>query len=174
MRGDGGPCGTTSSPGSLWFLCEDDLDGAPSPATTAPPSIAQLPVGEYACASEVTMFDPGEGIGYGAIADGTLTLTQTGPEVTAEYSGDAFVAGTLYLLATTATTASVEASQSLSASCTVPTSPGTASSLMPAPITAGSLAVAGSTLFLSFEGTMDTSSSCPGAWLAGSLICSKP
>ena len=37
----------------------------------------------------------------------------------------------------------------------------------------GSLAVVGSTLILSFAGTSDARSSCSGAQMAGSLICSK-
>ena len=110
--------------------------------------------------------------------NGTLTLTQTGAEVTAVYSGDPSVAGTLRLVATTATTAGAEANQSLTAPCTVPISIGPEGGPSPTPVTlpigAGSLAVAGSTLFLSFTGTMDASSSCPGALFAASLICRAP
>jgi len=70
--------------------------------------------------------------------------------------------------------ASAAASQTLAVPCAVPI--GAASGLpSPAalPVAAGSLTVVGSTLFLSFAGTMDASSSCSGAQVAGTLICAK-
>jgi len=114
-----------------------------------------------------------------ALSDGwgTLTLTQDGADVTAVYSGDSAVTGTLFLTATTATTAIAEANQTMTAPCTVPistvTGGGPSPTPMTLPLTAGSLALVGSTLFVSFTGTMDAGSACPGALLAAGLICSK-
>ncbi len=175
VQGDAGPCGAQSSPASFWLLCEDRQGGAPSPepAPTAAAPSAKLPVGSYACSSQIGTHD---GNDYGTSgASGTLTLTQTGAEVTAQYSGDSYVAGTLHFLATTATTAGAEANQSLTAPCTVPIPAGPGQSgPSPTPdtlpITAGSLSVNGSALVLSFTGAVGGSSSCS---MAVSLICSK-
>jgi hypothetical protein len=66
-------------------------------------------------------------------------------------------------------TANAEAGQILMAPCMVPTGTHPPE---PLPIAAGALAIIDSTLFLSFAGTMAASSSCPGAQVAGSVICS--
>jgi hypothetical protein len=181
MLDDAGPCGAQSTPAAFWLLCEDRQGGAPSPGpagattTTSPP---QLPVGPYTCSSQVETYDAVQGMGeyVAGGSNGTLTLTQTGADVTAQYTSDSAIGGTMLLTATTATTASPAASQSLTVPCAVPIDPsGAPPSLSPSPlpVAAGSLAVVGSTLFLSFAGTMDARSSCAGADVAGSLICTK-
>ena len=180
VQGDAGACGTQATPASFWLLCEDRQGGAASPApagaaTTA--SAPQLPVGQYACSTQVETYDSVHGINnyVAAGGNGTLTLTQTGADVTAQYTGDSTLAGTLLLTAGTPTTASAQANQTLTAACDVPMGSGGAPSQTPGPlpIAAGSLAVVGSTLILSFAGTADARSSCSGAQMAGSLICSK-
>jgi len=178
VQGEAGACGTQSTPASFWLLCEDRQGGAPSPSPAgASASTPQLPVGQYACSTQLETFDSVQGIDnyVAAGGSGTLTLTQTGADVTAEYTGDSTLAGTLVLTAGTPTTASARASQTLTAACDVPMGTGGAPSQTPGPLTiaAGSLAVVGSTLILSFAGTSDARSSCSGAQMAGSLICSK-
>jgi hypothetical protein len=180
LQGDGGPCGAPSTPARFWVLCGEREGGVPplEPADAANlPSAPQLPVGNYACSSQVDTYDAINGVSEYATGggDGTLTLTQIGAEATAQYSGDSAIAGTLRLTVTTATTAIAEANQSLVAPCEVPVGMGSGPSPTPEPLhlAAGSVAVAGSTLFLSFAGTMGASSSCSGAVVAGSLICAK-
>jgi hypothetical protein len=180
LQGDGGPCGAPSTPASFWVLCGEGDGGAPplDPGDAAVPSAPLLPVGTYTCSSEVDTYDAIDGLheyvtGGG---NGTLTLTQSGSEATAQYSGDSAVAGTMLLTVTTAATANARASQSLMAPCAVPVGMGGGAPPTPAPLTlaSGSIAVTGSTLLLSFAGSMGASSSCPGAVVAGSLICAKP
>ena len=179
---DAGECGSTALPSKFWALCEDRHGGAPAtePPDAAAPPASNLPVGQYTCGSDVETYDVVGGekeYVTGGGTGGTLTLTQTGTEVTAEYDGDSSIAGTIHFTATTATTAIAEENQTLMAPCTVPIAPGTGGGPSPTPqvlpIGAGSLSVVGSTLFLSFAGTMGASSSCSGASMGGSLICSK-
>jgi hypothetical protein len=182
LPGGLGSCGGGPAPGSIWLVCDDREGGSPSPeptVTPAPPSAAPFPAGAYACSSLVGMYDAVGATTDNALSDGwgTLTLTQDGADVTAVYSGDSAVTGTLFLTATTATTAIAEANQTMTAPCTVPistvTGGGPSPTPMTLPLTAGSLALVGSTLFVSFTGTMDAGSACPGALLAAGLICSK-
>jgi len=180
VEDDAGPCGAQSIPTSFWLLCEDRQGGAPPPEPAgagATASAAPRPVGQYACSSQVETYEAIQGTNEYVAAgnNGTLTLTQTGADVTAQYTGDSAIAGTLLLTTTTATTASAAASQSLSVPCNVPIGAPSGPSSSPAtlPVAAGSLAVVGSTLLLSFAGTMDASSSCSGAQVAGTLICAK-
>jgi len=181
LPGGMGSCGGGPAPGSFWLVCDDLQGGAPSPEPApAPPPATQLSPGPYPCASLIAMYDAVGATTDDAVSggEGTLALTQTGAEVTVAYSGDPSVAGTLHLTSTTSTTAIAAADQTLTAPCTVPFSTVTGAGPSPTPVTlpisAGSLALVGSTLFVSFAGTMDASSSCPGALMAASLICSKP
>jgi hypothetical protein len=179
LQGDAGACGTQSLPkASFWLLCQDRQGGAvPSVDARGPPPAPKLPVGRYACSSQVEAYERVNGIGeYSAGGgSGTLTLTQDGAEVTAQYRDDSSLAGTLHLVATTSTTANAAAGQTLMTPCTVPIGTGSGPSKTPEtlPITAGSLTISDSTLFLSFAGTMAAGSSCPGAQVAGSVICSR-
>ena len=91
--------------------------------------------------------------------------------MSAQYAGDSSLAGTLSLGVTTAATASADAGQTMMAPCMVPIPTGTQTPGLLS-IAAGALAIDESTLFLSFAGTMAASSSCPGAQVAGSVICS--
>jgi hypothetical protein len=174
LQSDAGSCGSLSAPeASFWLICEDRQGGAPPSIDGGSAPAAPLPAGQYACKSQVEaraqvggidMFVAGGG-------SGTLTLTQDGTNVSAQYAGDPSLAGTLTLGMTTSTTASADAGQALMAPCTVPASTAMQTPA-PLPIAAGALAVSESTLFLSFAGTMTDSSSCPGAQVAGSVICS--
>jgi hypothetical protein len=106
-------------------------------------------------------------------ATGTLTLAQDGAKVSAAYTGDSWVGGTLRFGLRTPTTAGAEAGQTLQARCPIPTETGIPS-LTPQPltVTAGSLTLLGSRLFVSLTGTMDTS--CADAQMAATLICTGP
>ncbi len=134
-----------------------------------------MPVGAYACRSQVeTRFDNNGTTTFvsGGGKDGTLVLTQGGAQATAEYSGDTALSGTLHFDVTTTTTASVQASQSLTALCETIGAPsaGATGSLS---VSAGAIAANGDTLVVSFAGSMDDGSACAGAHKAGSVICSK-
>ncbi len=171
-------CGLQSSPSTSWILCREG--SSQKPADPPPPApVPDLPVGDYACLSQIATFYESDGLKQFVASggeDGTLTLTQAGAEVTAEYSGDSFMAGTIQMSVTTETTANATPNQDLMAPCEVPISIGAPPPPpIPAtlPITSGSLAINDSTLVLSFTGKMGASSSCSGAEKAGSLICSK-
>jgi hypothetical protein len=173
LQSDAGPCGTLSAPdASFWILCEEREGGTLPSTDEGFPPVTPLPAGQYSCSSQVETFAQIDGINYfvGGGGSGTLTLAQDGATVSAHYGGDASLAGMLSLSVTTSTTASAEAGQTLMAPCTVPFGPETRPP-EPLSIAAGALAISESTLFLSFAGTMAASSSCPGAQVAGSVIC---
>ncbi|WP_437587875.1 hypothetical protein [Sorangium sp. So ce1000] len=176
LEADAGSCGTESLPAaSFWILCKDRQGGALAVDAVEAP-VVQLPVGQYACGSQVATYDHVNGMNRYVTGggSGTLTLAEDGGKVTAQYSGDSSLAGTLRLVPTTSTTARAEAGQSLMTPCMVPVGMGGPSQTPEAlPIAAGSLALNDSTLFIAFAGTMAASSSCPGAQVAGSVLCSK-
>ena len=177
LRSDAGACGTLSQPGAtFWILCTDRQGDALPSIDAAPSPVAQLPAGQYSCATQVDTFASINGRNYYVAggASGTLTLTANGSNVTGRYSGDRSLAGTLRFSATTATTAIAEAGQSLVAPCMIPTGTGVPSQTPePLPIASGALTLTDSRLFLSFAGTTPAGSSCPGAKVAGTLICAK-
>jgi hypothetical protein len=161
-----GACGEHSEPSkTFWVVCGDGPTAPPS-ETTAPTG-ASLPVGTYSCQSQVEAEQNNE---FSASGDhGTLTLTQTGSVVTAKYSGDWALEGTLDLDVTSDTSATAASGQSMATPCPA----GPYQSPEPMPVTAASLVVDGSALLLSFAGTMGASAPCAGALEAGTLYCSK-
>ena len=180
LRSDAGGCGTLSqSRARFWVVCENRQGGPVAsvdavPAPVAP--VAQLSVGQYSCSTQVETLEHINGRNHYVAggASGTLTLSEDGAKVTARYSGDTSLAGTLRFTATTSTTARAEAGQTLMAPCLSPMGTGRPSRTPELlPIAAGSLTMIDSTLFMSFAGTTADSSSCPGAQVAGSVICSK-
>ncbi len=176
LKADTGTCGPQAIPAGFWIVCRQGPAAQPVDAGP-PPSVPSLPVGSYACSSQVeTRYQSG---GQTQIvsggSSGTLVLSQSGAQLTASYSGDPSVAGTLQLGVTTASTANALATQSLTVPCDVPL--GTGGAPPPPkpeqlPIAAASLAVDGPTLFLSFSGALGAGSSCSGAEKVGSVICS--
>lgn len=173
VHGDAGPCGPTSMPATFWVVGA----GGPAvePAATAPPPSPTGLSGTYACTSQVeTEYASGGSKDFvaGGGPGGQLTLTRTGATLSAHYSGDTALAGTLHLDLATATTATA-AGQDLTTLCDVPI--GTPGALKPGTqsVAAASLTAVGPTLFLSFSGTMDAGSACAGARKAGSAICTK-
>jgi hypothetical protein len=173
LRSDAGACGALSQSGaSFWVGCENRQGGAVPSLDAGPTPVAKLLAKKHSCRTQIETLDHIDGRNQYVAggATGTLTLTQDGAKVTAQYNGDTSLAGTLHLKAKTSTTASAEAGQTLMAPCMAPGRPRTAETL---PIAAGSLTMIDSTLFLSFAGAMADSSSCPGAQVAGSVICAK-
>jgi hypothetical protein len=176
LKSDAGACGKLSQPrASFWVLCEDRQGGAHPSIDAGPPPVTQL-AGQYSCNTQVETFYSINGLKHYVAggASGKLTLTAGGSKVTGRYSGDPSLAGTLRFSATTPTTAIAEAGQALIAPCMVPMGTGVPSQTPePLPITTGALTLTDSTLFLSFAGTTAAGSSCPGAKVAGSLICAR-
>jgi hypothetical protein len=190
---DAGACGALSESGaSFWIICENRQGGAVPAVDVGSAPVAKLLAGRHSCSTQVHtryhisfdnlanfakatgMVEKGiNGLDFGGVggASGTLTLTEDGARVTAQYSGDTALAGTLRFHAKTSTAAGAEAGQTLMAPCTVPGLPSRTADMLR--IAAGSLTVIDSTLFLSFAGAMADDSSCPGAQVAGSVICSK-
>lgn len=171
LQSDAGACGRLSQPGaSFWVLCEDREGGAVPPIDAMPPPVTKL-AGQYSCSTQVDTLYSINGLNnyVASGASGKLTLTVGRSKVTGRYSGDPSLAGTMRFRATTPTAAIAEAGQILMASCMgVPSQ-----TPEPLPVATGMLTLTDSTLFLSFAGTMAAGSSCPGAKLAGSLICTR-
>jgi len=174
LESDAGPCGMFSEPdATFWVICEERDGGAPPSNGGGSPPVTPLPAGQYSCNSQVETRALIDGINEFVTSggSGTLTLAQDGAKVSAQYLGDASLAGTLSLGVTTSATASADAGQTMMAPCMVPAPTGTQTPETLS-IAAGALAISESKLFLSFAGTMAADSSCPGAQVAGSVICS--
>jgi hypothetical protein len=160
-----------------WILCfffvgcgGGSSQGAPD---AAPPV---FPTGVYTCQSslEVTgtyQSEQFESVGGG---NGTLTLTQSGVVVTAAYTGDTFLNGTLQFDATTGGSAEpIAGDQILSVTCFAPF-PQVATQPQPLSLASGSLTADGTTVFLSFSGTAEpsgTPTACDGLRVPGTLTC---
>jgi hypothetical protein len=177
VEGGTSDCPPLSTPGAFWLVC----DGGPAPDVDegAPAALSPLAAGSYDCTTELATYYESGGInqyvtsgGYG----GTLSVTSTSSQVTAVFGGDKFIQGTLHFGATTAETANGALAQSLTTACEVPIGiglpppPETPETL---PVKAASLMLGDSTLVVSYAGSMDASSPCPGAQKAGSFVCTK-
>jgi hypothetical protein len=173
LRSEAGACGVLrQTEASFWVSCENRLGAAPV-VGAGPAVAAKLPGGRHACRTQIETLDRigGRSEHVTGGGTGTLILTEDGARVTAEYSGDASLAGTLHLQARSAISASAGAGQTMMAPCMGPGRRVRASESLP--VAAGSLSEIGSTLFLSFAGVMDEGSSCAGAQVAGAVICEK-
>ncbi len=143
-------------------------DGASVAPEAGPPPSFQ--VGQYQCRSTLTS-TAGNDVGVGG-GTGMLAVTQSGDVVSAVYSGDLFVTGTLEF-DTTAVDTAVQSSvpQTLDVLCvaTAGSSRGTLN------VSSGAITVDAKTLFLSFQGTIDPTESvgapCQNAPTTGSLTC---
>jgi hypothetical protein len=177
LRSDARACGTLlQSRASFWVGCQNRQGGSVRSVDAKPAPLARMPAGQYSCSTQVEALYHinGRNQYVAGGATGTLTLTEDGAKVTAQYSGDTALSGTLRLAATTSTTARAEAGQTLMAPCMITMGAGLPSRTPErVRVAAGSLTFIDSTLFMSFAGTMAGSSSCPGAQVAGSVICSK-
>jgi len=174
LRAEAGACGALSqSRASFWVVCENRQEGAAPSINSRSAPLPKLPAGQHSCDTQIETLDHINGGSQYAAggATGTLNLVVDGARITAQYSGDTSLAGTLRFKAQTSTTASAEAGQTLMAHCTG-TGPSSATGEM-LRVAAGSLILIDSTLFLSFAGAMADNSPCPGAQVAGSVICLK-
>jgi hypothetical protein len=181
LEADAGSCGPLSAPGTFWIACGGGPDAPPPPPSNGGTGVGfpQLPLGSYACVSQVEAHDGAQTNGAYVSSggeSGTLTLSQSGPQVSAEYDGDKAIAGTVLLSATTSDSAIAHTGQSMNTPCLVPIDPsGGLPPPTPAPLSVGaaSLGVFDSTLLMPFYGTMGDGATCSGAQMAGSLICTK-
>jgi hypothetical protein len=177
LRSDARACGTLlQSRASFWVGCQNRQGGSVRSVDARPAPSARMPAGQYSCSTQVEALYHVNGQNQYATggATGALTLTEDGAKVTAQYSGDPSLSGTLNMAAMTSTRARAEAGQTLMAPCMVTVGDG----LPPRTpervrVAAASLTFIDSTLFISFAGAMAGNSSCPSAQVAGSVICSK-
>jgi hypothetical protein len=170
-------CGGRSAAGDLVDTDsgEPPGDGGSSSTTDEPDVTPVFPTGVFSCQSNLDATGTYQGTSYESVSGGkgTLTVTQSGRVVTAVYTGDLFVNGTLEFVATTDGSAEpAAAGQTLTFLCPAPF--GTMQSQGLA-VASGSLTMDGTTLFLSFSGTaMPASpgpSACDGVTIPGTLTC---
>jgi hypothetical protein len=171
--GAGTTCGEQSAPTNLWLVC-----GAPGSGSGAPPSppapVPVLPSGSYTCSSlEGTQWlTPAMNVYASMAATGVLTLSQSGATVTAEYTGDSELAGTLIFTATSPTTAAADPAQAMAAPCqVVGNDPGPPEPLR---VSAASLAIHEKTLMVMIRGAMPDATGCPGVEKIAGIVCPMP
>jgi hypothetical protein len=170
----------------VWFACQvGDGGTAPEHQVDAAPPVPPppFPVGPYSCGSTLDQTYRTDGGSDNSVAGSgppfadaaVLTLAQSGAIVTADYSGDSWLRGSLHFSVATSTAATAGPGQTLATPCQVPFSiygPPPPMGLEPLSVEAASLTMDGTTLFLSFAGTM-MGPTCAGAEAAGSLVCTK-
>ncbi len=146
-----------------------------SGSDAAPPT---FPTGVYACSASLEVAGSYQGEKFVSVegGNGTLTVTQSGVVVTAGYTGDKFLSGTLRFDATTDSSAEpVEGNQSLTFMCFAPF-PQASTQMQPLSLVSGSLTVDGTTLFLSFTAIAEPTSVptvCDGLKVPGTLTCTS-
>jgi hypothetical protein len=108
---------------------------------------------------------------------GKLTITETGGVLTAAYADDTYVTGSMQFVATTRSAAGpASTSQTIQVYCDNPVStPGgnPGAPLDTLPVTSSTLTIDGSSVVLSFAGTMGAASGCAGAQTFVSILCAK-
>jgi hypothetical protein len=181
ISGDLGSCGAQSAPQTVWIAC---LGGPSSPPGVAASSDASFPTGTYKCIGEVDSYGvaaDGERTydTIGGTADlpgggGTLTVTRSGAQVTAVYSGDTAFQGTLQLDVVSDGVSVASSNQSVVAQCSTPVgTPGPQLASETVPVDAAALIDNGSTLTLLYTGTTPTSSACGPLSVAAGFVCAK-
>jgi len=172
-------CGGRSTPGDLAVdtdAGEPPGDGGGSSSTTGEEDVTPVfPTGVFSCQSSLQASGTYQGESYESVSGGTgtLTVTQSGRVVSAAYTGDLFVSGTLEFVATTDGSAEpAAAGQTLTFLCPAPFGTMQSQGLS---IASGSLTMDGTTLFLSFSGTATPASpgpsACDGVTIPGTLTC---
>ena len=122
LRSQAGACGVLrQTEASFWVSCGNRLGGAPV-VSAGPAVAAKLPPGRHACRTQIETLDRigGRNEHVTGGGTGTLLLTEDGAGVTAEYSGDASLAGTLHLQARSATSAGTGPGQTMMVPCMGP------------------------------------------------------
>ncbi len=164
----GGGC--TNPGGQVAFVVTCGSDAAPSEgareAESGPDGGVSDFVGVYTCASLVNQFQPGD-IQASTSGSGTLTIAQTGDQLTAGYANDAFVQGSLGFVATAGNAAAQEmTNETILVTCFDGSNP---SQQIPQVVRSTTLTRDGTSVVLSFAGN-----GCYGAQLTGSLLCAPP
>jgi hypothetical protein len=171
-------CGGRSAAGDLAVdgdSGEPDVGGGSSSTTGEEDVTPVFPTGVFSCQSSLDASGTYQGESYESVSGGTgtLTVTQSGRIVTAAYTADLFVSGTLEFVATTDGSAEpAAAGQTLTFLCPAPFGTMQSQGLS---IASGSLTMDGTTLFLSFSGTALPASpgpsACDGVKIPGTLTC---
>jgi hypothetical protein len=167
--------------------CGTRIEVAAAPDSGAPPHDGSAPMddepdvtptfatGVFDCTSSLSASGSYSGEKYVSVAggNGTLTLTQSGDVVTAAYTDDTFLSGTLRFRATTDGSAEPAGSgQSVTILCFAPFGMWGKQSVS---VASGSLTMDATTLFLSFSGTAEPDNAgatpCDGVTIPGTLVC---
>jgi hypothetical protein len=147
-----------------------------SSASSSQPDAASpsFPTGIYSCESSLSIAGTYQGMHWTAVGggNGTLAVTQAGSVVTAAYTGDSFVSGTMTFTVTSPGSAepTTTADETMNVLCLIPGD----GPMQSTSIAAGTLTMDGTTLFLSFSGTMQPgteASACDGLTVPGTLTC---
>jgi hypothetical protein len=172
LEGDGVECGVVSASAAVWFACDD----GPTPESgerIAPSPLPRFPTGALDCTSQLLTEHHEGGITYlvGNGGTGSLEIAQAGAELTATYVDDVW-SESAQLNAITTATALAGPGTLAQTFCDVPL-PATGP-LEDLTLTAQALTAGESSVVLSFTGTMDASTACPGARKAGAIVCLSP
>ncbi|HEY8431770.1 MAG TPA: hypothetical protein VIL20_25495, partial [Sandaracinaceae bacterium] len=168
IEGDSDECGHVSATAVLWITC----DRGPAPETgerTAPSPAPRFPTGALDCTSHVaTHYSDGETTHVGVKGGtGALEVAQSGAELSATYVDDALLESARLTAVTEASAIARDAS--VRALCDVPVA--AAGPLHDIAVGAALLTAGESSVVLSFVGTIDESTTCPGARKAGAIVC---
>lgn len=172
LEGDGVECGVVSASAAVWLACDD----GPTPESgerVAPSPLPRFPTGALDCTSQLlTEYHQG-GMTYITANGGTgaLEIGQAGAALTASYT-DGVWSESAELSAVTTATAIAQPGTRAQTLCDVPFPTG--GPLEDLTLTAEALTAGDSSVVLSFTGTMDASTACPGARKAGAIVCLSP
>ena len=162
----GGGCTNPGGPAAFLVLCTGNAAAGGSDAGADAGALASNFVGTYACLSSIGEYGPGIQALSGD--NGTLTVTQTGGVLTAAYTNDVLVTGSLQFVPVSATAAAPAVpNETMQVMCDSVTTGPLLMSLMSLSVTSSTLALEGTRVFLAFT----TGNACDGAPLTVSLVC---
>jgi hypothetical protein len=175
----GGGCSNPGGRASVLITCSEDAGAIGAGSGAA--SLGSDFVGVYTCVSSTVSFESTDAGSYESASSnnlgalGTLTITETGGVLTAAYTNDGFVSGSLQFVATTHNAAvPATANETMQVECSNPrATSGNGISVSSLPVTSSTLTIDGSSVVLSFTGNFTSNSSCPGAETFVNLLCSK-
>ncbi len=178
----GGGCSNPGGKASVLVTCNDDAGAQATGMDASAAAAGQVDgfVGDYTCVSTAMSsksappqaYETGGGNGLGPM--GALAIRAAGGVLTAAYSNDMFVEGSLQFVPTTPGAAvPATVNQTLQVECYDPWASGSDPSLQSLPVTASTLTIDGTWVVLSAFGTMTSSSTCPGAETFVSLLCAR-
>jgi hypothetical protein len=178
----GNGCSNPGGTASVVITCRDHAGtpaAAPAPSNAA--ALASDFVGTYTCASSEINSKLGDAGGYESVsstspwmATGKLTVTESVGVLTAVYADDMFVAGTMQFVPTTRNAAGPASTNgAMQVYCYDPVGGSPNAPLETLPVTSSTLTIDGSSVVLSFAGTMAAGGQCVGAETFVSLLCAK-